>query len=297
MKQIVFISTFILLVLLNGCQILDKPEEVPSFIYVESFNLQTTSLEGSSSNKITDVWVYIDDNLAGMWELPATIPLHTNGNHKVALYAGIKKNGAVGSRVKYPFYLPYTQNMELFRDSTIIITPTIQYESGLTFWVEDFEDPGIKLFKYPTSDTAMIIVSPPTYPDLFEGNAGAIFMDANNVLAEMRTNELSFNDFPNQLDIPAYIEMDYKCNNEFYVGILHKGNGVSSYLTQNLIKFNPTTDANGIPQWNKTYLYIPDATNFYPSATDYDIFIKGFNNTGIDGIEIFVDNIKVIFRQ
>mgnify|MGYP006447917793 CR=1 FL=1 len=38
MKSIVFIPTLILLALLNSCQIIDKPEEVPSFIYVESFD-------------------------------------------------------------------------------------------------------------------------------------------------------------------------------------------------------------------------------------------------------------------
>jgi len=297
MKAIVFISTLILLALFNSCQIIDKPEEVPSFIYVESFDFQTTSNQGSNSSKITDVWVYVDDQLAGMWELPATVPLHYKGSHRVTLFPGIKKNGASGYRVKYPFYTSHEVTMDLIQDSIITILPSTQYESGLSFWVEDFEDPGIKLFNHSTSDTAMIIVSDPPYTDLKEGSAGAIFMDANNFSSEMRTNELSFNNFPTQLDIPAYIEFDYKCNHEFYIGLLHKDNSLPTYQSFNLVTFYPTDDENGVSQWNKTYVYISDGTNFFPSATDFDLYLQAFNSDAEDGIEIFFDNIKVIYRQ
>ena len=297
MRSIVFIHLLILLALLNSCQIIDKPEEVPSFIYLDSFNFQSSTSQGSSSNKITDVWVYVDDNLAGMWELPATIPLHYKGSHKVSLYPGIKKNGASGYRVIYPFYTAYEANIELIQDSIIPINPSIQYKSGLSIWVEDFEDPGIKLFNHSTSDTSMIVVSNPPYTDLIEGNAGAIFMDADNFSSEMRTNELNFNNFPKQLDIPAYIEFDYKCNHEFYIGLLHKDNSVPSYQSMPLVTFYPTIDDNGISQWNKTYVYIPDGTNFFPSATDFDLYIQVLNPDAKDGIEIFMDNIKVIYNQ
>jgi len=285
-----------LLVLLNGCQIIDKPEEVPSFIYVESFDFQTTTNQGSNSNKITDVWVYVDDNLAGMWELPATIPLHYKGAHTITLHPGIKKNGSSSYRVKYPFYTGYEANIELIQDSVITIAPTTQYESGLNIWVEDFEDPGIKLYNHSTSDTSMIIVSNPPYTDLKEGSAGAIFMDAANFSSEMRTNELSFNNLPTQLDIPAYLEFDYKSNHEFYIGLLHKDNSVPTYQTFNLVTFYPTYDDNGVPQWNKTYVYLSDGTNFFPSATDFDFFIQAYNSDAINDIEIYFDNIKVIYK-
>ena len=187
--------------------------------------------------------------------------------------------------------------MELIQDSIIPITPSIQYKSGLSIWIEDFEDPGIKLFNHSTSDTSMIVVSNPPYTDLIEGNAGAIFMDADNFSSEMRTNELSFNNFPKQLDTPAYIEFDYKCNHEFYIGLLHKDNSVPSYQQMPLVTFYPTDDDNGISQWNKTYVYISDGTNFFPAATDFDLYIQVLNSDAEDGIEIFIDNIKVIYNQ
>ena len=49
--------------------------------------------------------------------------------------------------------------------------------------------------------------------------------------------------------------------------------------------------------WNKTYLYIPDATNFFTSATEFDLFISATNESSENDIKILLDNFKVIFRQ
>jgi hypothetical protein len=50
-------------------------------------------------------------------------------------------------------------------------------------------------------------------------------------------------------------------------------------------------------QWKKTYLYLTDATTFYPVANDFEIYIRVLNPEGYDGIEVYVDNIKIFYRQ
>ena len=119
---------------------------------------------------------------------------------------------------------------------------------------------------------------------------------SNQEIFEMRTNELEFNQFPKNINVPAFIEMNYANNFPFEVGILHKDNILPSYVRQPLITFIPTYDFLDTVVWNKTYLYIPDATNFFPSATEFDLYFRIQNSDQQDDIRVRLDNIKVIFR-
>jgi hypothetical protein len=280
----------------QGCQILDKPELIPSYIEVDEFTLTVNTNEGTLSNKIKDCWVYADSKLVGVFDLPARIPIILNGNTNIQIYPGIYKNGLEEERVIYPFYSYLDTTLTLNPDSTIKINPIIGYKDNLNFWIEDFEDPGFKLNLFVNnSDTTMFIAKATQYDDLFEGDAGLIKMSENSIYCEMRTDEPLFNDLPRDLNTPAYFEMDYKCNHAFQFGLLDNNSGLSAYNKTALITFNPTTDENGVAQWNKTYLYIPDVTNFYQTADSFDFFFSVFNNDESNGIEVYVDNLKVVF--
>ncbi len=296
MYRLVYIPTLLLLISFSSCQLFDKPEEVPSFVHIDEFVLQTTSSEGSDSEKITDVWVYVNDNLEGTWELPATIPLHYQGENNVKFQAGIKKNGIAANRDNYPFYETFELNMNLVPDSIIQVNPVIGYEDNLYIWLEDFEDPGIKWEAFSSSDTTMNIVTSSTHSNLIEGDAGQIYLSSSNFYCEVRTDELGFDNFPTHLSIPAYLEMNYSANYPFEIGLLSKDNTLSAFVKTPLITVSPTTDDNGNAQWNKTYLYLPDVTNFYPTATDFDLYISVLNSDATDGIELLFDNMKVIYR-
>lgn len=291
-----FVASIAFQFLLMSCSLFDRPEVIPAFIKVDQFNLSTLSSHGTSSKRITDCWVYLNDNLVGVYELPALVPVHAIGNNNIKIRAGIMKNGAAGDRTPYPFYTFFDSTMELVSDSVYTINPDITYETGYTPWIEDFEDPGIKFNAYQ-SDTVMYLGTAANTSDLFEGNCGVIKMSANNTVCEMRTNDPFFNNMPRNIDIPAYLELNFKCNYIFQVGILSKDNSLSSYVRTPIITFNPTTDENGVMQWKKTYIYLSDGTAFYPSATEFELFIRVFNNTGTDGIEVYVDNLKAFYRQ
>ena len=101
--------------------------------------------------------------------------------------------------------------------------------------------------------------------------------------------------FPKNLNIPAYIELNYANNFPFTLGILHKDASLPVYQKQSLITMLPTYEDSVI--WNKTYLYIPDATNFFTSATEFDLYISITNENLDNQIKVLFDNFKVIFRQ
>lgn len=274
----------------------DKPELIPSYIEIDEFELTTTTAQGTTNEKIKDVWVFIDEEFVGAYELPARIPLLANGEHNVQIYPGIYKNGVQAERVIYSFYTYFDSTYNLVPDETVYVTPEITYVDDVNIWIEDFEDPSFKWTLFAVnSDTTMIVAEPSEYPDLLEGNAGLIKMSSNTTYCEMRTDEPLFNDLPTQINQDAYMELNYKCNHKFVLGLLHNNLGLSSYDKQSLITFNPTTDDDGEMQWNKTYLYIPDVTNFFQQADEFDFYISVLNNGAVDGIEVYVDNFKVIF--
>ena len=64
---------FYLLLLINSsCQLIDQPEEIPSFIHINDFFYSVNnSNQGTNSEKIIDAWIYINGNLEGVYEMPA----------------------------------------------------------------------------------------------------------------------------------------------------------------------------------------------------------------------------------
>lgn len=71
-----------------------KTDLVPSYIHIEKIDVSTVyELYGSDSHKITDAWVYVDGDLQGIYELPATFPILATGQHTIMVRPGIKLNG------------------------------------------------------------------------------------------------------------------------------------------------------------------------------------------------------------
>lgn len=285
----ILIPFVFIFIIFNSCSKFDKAEQRPAFLQIDEIELTiNSSIEGSNNNKIVDAWVYVDDELVGTFDLPTTVPITKVGEREIKIFAGIKKNGISVDREKYPFFTNYTYNQDLKADSTYILQPTVSYVDDVLIWIEDFEDPSYKLTPYQ-SDTTIVRVTTPT-SELLEGGAGLITLNSDQYQCEMRTDEVNFNDMPTNLSTPAYIELNYKSNHELVVGVLANSTSGGIYERSPLITLNSTSNV-----WNKTYLYIPDASNFFYGAPEMDLYFKATNPSGIDNINIYLDNIKVIF--
>ena len=58
---------FIFLFIFISCE---KDDKIPSYLKVNNVNLNYNQNFGSITENITDVWVYIEDNLQGVYEIP-----------------------------------------------------------------------------------------------------------------------------------------------------------------------------------------------------------------------------------
>ena len=159
----------ILLVIIAGCDKFEGDQTIPAYVHVDTTYFTTDySSQGTSNQNFKDVWVYVDDDLIGGFELPATIPILSEGPHKVEFRPGIILNGISDTRVPYPCIKPVTyEDFELIPDSIITANVSSSYLSNVQYvWMEDFEDASLSIHETTSSDTN-IVRTPPNSPDAF----------------------------------------------------------------------------------------------------------------------------------
>ena len=277
---ILFIATAIL----GSCNLYNPPEQVPSYIHIDKIDLTTDPLEGSNSSKITDAWVYVDEQLVGCYELPCTFPVLFEGDHQVMIRAGIKVNGISAIRSPYPFYNSFKQLVNLQPGTTITLSPTVTYTSSTTFeFMESFEGSGVIMDTTAASDTTLQRIFLPN-TDVFEGNSsGVAYLDQNNTFFEC-ISSLSYVLPKGGKDV--FLEFNYKSNHEFVVGVI----AMPPYYQQ-----LASLTYNASASWNKTYLYLTPNISGASGSTQFKIFIGMQNTSGADDVKLLLDNIKLVY--
>ncbi len=265
---------------LISCNIINPAEPVPAYVHVGSIALSTTSAQGSNSNKIVDSWVYVDGNIVGIYEMPATLPVLSAGSHNLTIRPGILINGIAATRTAYPFYTGYDTTVNFESAKTISVSPKVTYTSSTRFLQnEDFDQAGLSLKKFSGSDT-MLVVDTLT-ANRFEGNCGAVFLDAAHDFFMCS----SIDSFPLPLGTPAYIELNYMGDNEFTAGLITYT--ASAAFATDIVTFKATGT------WRKEYINL---TPFITSASAfaYKIYLKATKSSTLTNASIYFDNIKVV---
>ena len=110
------VSTFFL----PSCDTFEGHAETPTYIQIDSIDfVSNTSLEGTSTQQITDVWFNVEGTLIGAFEMPTRFPIITEGTKPVTMYAGVLKNGIHIYREVYPFFEP-VKDVITFKGTEII---------------------------------------------------------------------------------------------------------------------------------------------------------------------------------
>ncbi len=285
----VFSTIVLALFFLTSCQKNNLQPGIPAFIKVESLGLTTDySIEGTNSHKITDVWVYVDDQSIGAFEMPATIPVLKNGEGVLKLQPGIKINGIATTRIPNPFYKPIIiNNFNFVSDSIIKVGGNTTYWESVTFvWQEDFEGVAISIDTTSKSETKMVLT--PTGTDqTFEGaHSGKIVLDEDHNIYE----GASFEAYELPTDgTPVILEMDYKNTAMFTVGIFAQSS--SQIIQDPLIYLNPKDD------WNKIYINLTNKLWVTSDdIIDFKIFFGALLQDNETEAVILIDNIKLIYR-
>ena len=221
MRELLLFAFISVILTLSSCD--GKDEGIPAYIQIDTVSVRINNEveEGSSNHAITDVWVYIDDVYQGNYEVPAKFPVLNTGNHKITLRAGIKLNGIAATREEYPFYQYIDIDTVLTESKVMTIAPEFSYIENASFWIEDFNQADIKIWRTPQTNTDTVIQhvedTAHTDPQLY---FGGIFVDATRPNFIGATNLETDPIFYYDADRRLMLEMQYKNNQAFYVGLL-----------------------------------------------------------------------------
>ncbi|MEI6575965.1 MAG: hypothetical protein WCO63_07290 [Bacteroidota bacterium] len=280
--------SFLLFVFLGAsfflsCTAFNGEQSIPAYIHIDTILLHTNpETQGSKSSKITDAWIYVDDELIGAFEMPCTVPVLMSGKHKVRVLAGIKMNGIASTRIYYPFYSAYSADITLEEKQTDTVRPTVTYDPATVFvWTENFENGSSSLERTSRSDSTIQIVT--TAPNVFEGSySGAMYLGDTAKLFECST----IMNYSLPMNKAVFLELNYKTNNLLTVGIF--GNSPSQVIQSSVMVLNHTSG------WNKVYINLTPAVESITDATSFKVFFGMFRETGVTRPEAFIDNVKLV---
>lgn len=270
---------FIVLCSATGCYKKDSGP-IPTYVHVDSFTVNPPSTfpgDLQCTNQVKAVWAYYNDNLIGVYDLPATIPVIASGTGKLTLRGGIAVSGFNNFMAAYPFYTSDTSSLVAQPGKTVHYNPKVTYYAATQFLVIASFNPFKSMPFQPVNSTVPVTMS------LSDGIGHISLRTPVDTLAE----DSSVLNFPIPLNKDAYIELDYKCTVPFYLGLRANLAGLI-YTKYYLAGIYPSD------HWQKFYLAVKDFEAQY-QATDYNLFIKASLPEGQDTGTVLLDNIQLVY--
>ncbi|MBK9273863.1 MAG: hypothetical protein IPM49_04895 [Flavobacteriales bacterium] len=274
------------LALLGSCT---KGDKEASYLQLGTVSVVTDPLtEGTGSNRITDLWVFVDDKALGVWESGSRLPVLREGPVVIKLIAGIPRNGIRDDRIQYPFYDTWSGAVDLTKGATVRIDPAFTYFPGNVYWIEGFEDPGFKFTRSADSDTTMVLVNDPAL--VLTGNgAGLIHVDPARPYVRMVSSD-AFT--PNGA---VFLEIDRRSDHRFLIGGLMDPSGGGSPIDLPYLYVAPTLRDDGGMPWSKIHVDLSSLFNA-PGITNRRFYIEVQLVDGATSGTIYLDDLKVVHR-
>ncbi|MBA3663649.1 MAG: hypothetical protein H0W61_05520 [Bacteroidetes bacterium] len=274
---IVFIGYFLLFISCKKYQ----PAPAAFFITTDKVSVSSTTLQGSSSQNISDLYLYVNGKFQGAYPVGHTMPIITNNaSAKIDVFAGIKNNGIKDLSITWLFYQNITFDTLVESGKTISRPLTFTYNPNVKFtWMENFDNPiGFSLVK-SASYTDSIVYKIAATSESFEGKSIEFGLNGNGYTAQVESSIAYALPKGNS---NVYLEINYKCNNEFLVGLT---DGVN---------LKPGIIVKPKSNWNKIYIQLASAVNDAPQSNSYKVFFRVLANENPNA-RVWLDNIKLIY--
>lgn len=273
---------FLLLILLNICFFsCKKYDAAMTAFYLKPLKAIVSSNlnQGSNSSKITDLWVYVNDQFQGAFPCNHLIPIvNNNKTAKIQIFAGIKNNGIADTRVFWPFYKTLKFDTLIESGKTIEMPLVFEYNSNTKFVInENFDNVGNVFNNSSISDTIYHVLSS---EESLEGKFLKLDLSGKSIIGQIESSQ--------SYSLPAgsenvYLELNYKCNKEFSVGLIGDRNP----------QLKETITLSAQENWNKIYIQLSNAVSSNPVSSKYKLYFRMINNN--DNSKLYIDNVKLIY--
>jgi len=280
------IFIILLLIFLISCS---KKNPDPAWIKISEWNLNSnkSNKEGELSHNFSNAYIEIDDKTIGFFELPIQLPILETGKHTIKIYPVVLNNGISASKTIYPFCAPFKLDIELAENKTTFIEPQTSYYTDCTFWIEDFEDAGIKLKSDAGYENFFATGNDNKYLK-YGNNYGRILVTSKNPFWQGQTTTNS--SLPQGKNV--YLELDYLNTTNLLTGVhITNSSGVS---------YNPNVTLNAQDKsnlkWKKVYIDLRQMVSYSMNGSIFEQYFNATNNSSSDSSFVLVDNIKLIYR-
>lgn len=261
-----------------------KDGAVPSYLHFRTPKVVDGAGQEISS-KITDLWVFVNDQPVGVWEPNRRVPAIAEGYTVVKVVAGVRRNGITDNRIQYPFYATWEQAVQLTPGQTLTLEPRFRYFDGLDQWLADFNT-GLR---FDTLDcTANLVLLPSDSTLVGQGTQyGHISLDEEHAMYRGVSGGDAFTGIGNR----AFLELDYRSDTRLLIGVRYTLQGVQH--EEPYVYAKATKTADGSMPWNKIYVDLaePWAVN---GALDKRFYIRAELENGATSGVVDVDNIKLV---
>lgn len=285
MKKIVYsIVACLVLLMASSCE-KDEKAEIPSYLSIGEIVVTDTTGNIISSDA-QDAWVYLGDQLKGVFELPTKLPILEEGPHEVYIRAGVNENGIYNLKVRYPFYQEYTEIVDFKDKETHHVDPVITYTDYTevnTDWTgADFEG-GINFNRSNNSDTFFVQMPNNTGNPVYGNTIGTFYLTDEKNFFEAYTDLIV--DVPRN-DPEVWVEMDYISDATITVGLYQVG--MSNEEQKPLVYFKPQSN------WTKVYVKLAAGILTNPNAVGYSLFIGCLKDNTYPTSVTSIDNVKLL---
>ncbi|MGQ3012562.1 MAG: hypothetical protein ACT6QS_02545 [Flavobacteriales bacterium] len=263
--------------------------ENAAWLRVDSIHFTTTeATQGTARQDLRDLWVYINENLQGTYQVPFKVPVIMDGTHNVILAPGILLNGMTGSRPLYTAVKPYYGSMTFVPGDTLVYNPSFEYDTTVTFaYLENFEQGSLSMYKtvYSTGDFTSVSGG----NDPYEGNnCGLLSLNSGDASAYAEAATIDPYIFPKD-GRGIFVEMHYKCNTDFIVKIRGVATDGSTY----------DFDIGGVysseNKWKKIYFTLTPRVVEFSLGNKFHLMYRINRNTDVGDQRLYVDNIKILY--
>jgi hypothetical protein len=279
-----------------SCDKFEGDQTIPSYLRIDSLGFSTDNdIQGTNYQKFADVWIYVDDDIVGGYELPCTIPVLAEGTHKLVISPGIILNGISDTRVPYPVIEPIVLNdFNFLPDSVIKAFGTTSYMSNVEFvWMEDFEDASLAIVESAASDTGIDRTYPAGAPgafiDEYSEYSGISYLDNNRKYLQLVSDDGNGQGFVIDRGDYVFLELNYRTSIPLVAGVYIK-------LQDNTIEERPFLIINTSDNWNKIYINFTPIVYETFDAVNYKIYLEAQLDDSGDSGFIMLDNIKLVTR-
>ena len=271
-----------------GCSLIATDQDLPIYLVVPEFQFSPGELQGTASTNITDLWVYSSTDVVGVFPLPAVVPLIGEDlqSGEVTLLPGIRENGLSDRRAPYPFYTTVDVIPDVAPGMRDPLLPEVGLVDNVRYLpIEDFETSNV----FGSMVGGVGLIRTDTGGQVFEGEeSGRLVVNGDEPLVRVRTVEQEY-DLTN--GAPAFLEMDYRCDQAFVVGLY---GFIGGQEIQHPAMVLTSTEEGSTPEWNKIYIDIAPLVTAQGVADHFEVYVECILEAGRTQGSVGLDNLRIL---